>query len=224
MQRSRLAAVCGCLGALGVFGAALGPILIHARAVTPLAGFRSFFLVGLSFGLIALVLSPFAFHATGASGGRSARGLAWLGFACGALLLGVVVANVRGGAGAPAVNDVTTDLSDPPAFASDPAGRGRDMSYPAAFVPLVRRAHPDLATIHLASEPSAALARAGETAKTLGWEVVAVDAHAGTLLARHTTRVFRFIDDVMVRVRSADGGGALVDVPRSRATAAASQA
>jgi len=212
MQRSRTAAVCGWLGALGVFAAVLGPVLIHAGAVTPLAGFRSFFVPGLLLGVIALLLSPFAFRATRASAARSGRGLAWLGFACGALLAGVIAAQVRGGAGAPAVNDVSTDLADPPAFTSDPAGRGRDMGYPADFVPLVRRAHPDLATIRVASGPAAALAHAGETAKALGWEVVAVDARAGTLLARDTTRFFRFVDDVIVRVRLADGGGSLVDV------------
>ena len=51
-----------------------------------------------------------------------------------------------------------------------------------------------------------------ETARELGWEVVGVDPAAGTLLARDTTRIFRFVDDVVVRVRSAEGGGSLVDV------------
>ena len=212
MQRSRLAVVCGFLGALGVFDAVLGPVLIHAGAVTPFFGFRSFFVLGLLCGLIALLLSPFAFRATRASAGRSGRGLAWLGFACGALLVGVVVAGARGGAGVPAINDITTNLADPPAFASDPADAGRDMSYPADFVPLVQQAYPDLVTIRVSGEPVEALARSGETAKALGWEVVSVDAAAGTLLARQTTKVFRFVDDVIVRVRPADGGGALVDV------------
>lgn len=212
MRRSRLAVACGFLGALGVFDAGLGPVLIHAGAVTPFVGFRSFFVLGLLFGLVALLLSPFALRATRASAGRSGRGLAWLGFLCGALLVGLVVLGARDGAGVPILNDITTNLADPPAFASDPAGRGRDMRYPADFVPLVRRAYPDLVTIRLADEPAAALARAGETVEALGWEVVSVDAAAGTLLARHTTRVFRFVDDVVVRVRPADGGGALVDI------------
>jgi uncharacterized protein (DUF1499 family) len=212
MQRSRLAVVCGFLGALGVFDAVLGPVLIHAGAVTPFFGFRAFFVLGLLCGLIALLLSPFALRATRASAGRSGRGLAWLGFACGALLVGVVAAGARGGAGVPAINDITTDLADPPAFASDPAELGRDMAYPADFVPQVQKAYPDLATLRVASEPAQALALSEQAAKALGWEVVAVDAAAGTLLARQTTRVFRFVDDVIVRVRPAEGGGALVDV------------
>ena len=39
-----------------------------------------------------------------------------------------------------------------------------------------------------------------------------MDAAAGTLLARQTSKVFRFVDDILVRVRPGDGGGALVDV------------
>jgi len=212
MQRSRLAVVCGFLGALGVFDAVLGPVLIHAGAVTPFFGFRSFFVLGLLCGLIALLLSPFALRATRASTGRSGRSLAWLGFACGALLMAVVAVGARGGAGVPAINDITTDLADPPAFASDPAEAGRDMAYPADFVPLVEKAYPDLATIRVSTEPAQALALSEQTAKALGWEVVSVDAAAGTLLARQTTKVFRFVDDVTVRVRPADGAGALVDV------------
>lgn len=212
MQRSRLAVVCGFLGALGIFDAVLGPVLIHAGAITPFFGFRTFFLLGALFGLVALVLSPFALRATRASSGRSGRGLAWLGFACGALLVGVVMAGARGGAGVPAINDITTDLADPPAFAGDPADEGRDMAYPADFVPQVQQAYPDLVTVRVASEPAQALALSGETAKALGWEVIAVDSSAGTLLARQTSKVFRFVDDVLVRVRPGDGGGALVDV------------
>jgi len=212
MQRSRLAVVSGFLGALGVFDAVLGPVLIHAGAITPIFGFRNFFLLGALFGLIALLLAPFALRATRAGSGRSGRGLAWLGLACGALLVAVVVSGARGGAGVPPINDITTNLADPPAFTSDPANQDRDMSYPADFVPLVQKAYPDLAPIRVSSEPAQALALAEETARDLGWEVVAVDTGAGVLFARQTSKTFQFVDDVVVRVRPGEGGGAVVDV------------
>jgi uncharacterized protein (DUF1499 family) len=212
MQRSRLAVACGFLGALGVFDAVLGPVLIQLGAVAPLFGFQAFFGLGLLLGLIALVLAPFALRATRADSGRSGRGLAWLGFGCGALLVAVLFVAARPGAGLPPINDISTDLADPPAFASDPAGRGRDMSYPADFVPQVRAAYPDLAPIRVSSDPARALALAEETARGLGWEIVSSDPAVGTLLARETTRIFRFVDDVLVRVRPAEGGGAIVDV------------
>ena len=101
MKRSRLAVACGFLGALGVFDAVLGPVLIHAGAITPIFGFRNFFLLGALLGVVALVLAPFALRATRAGSGRSGRGLAWLGLACGALLVAVVVGGARSGAGVP---------------------------------------------------------------------------------------------------------------------------
>lgn len=211
MQRSRLAVASGFLGALGVFDAALGPVLIQLGVVKPLFGFQAFFGLGLLLGLIALLLSPFALRATRA-GLRSGRGLAWLGFGCGALLVALLFVSARPGAGLPRINDISTDLSDPPAFASDPAGEGRDMAYPADFVPQVKTAYPDLAPIRVSSDSMQTLTRAEETARSLGWEVVAVDQAAGTLIARETSKLFRFVDDVLVRVRPADGGGAIVDV------------
>ena len=211
MQRSRLAVVCGFLGALGVFDAVLGPVLIHAGAIRPFAGFL-FFASGLLFGLLALLLSPFALRATRAGSARTGRGLAWLGFACGAVLVGLVAMNAGSRSGVPPINDITTNLEDPPAFPSDPAGLGRDMSYPADFAPQVREAYADLATVRVSSEPAQALALAEQTARGLGWEGVAADPAAGTLVASDTSRVFRFVDDVVVRVRPAEGGGALVDV------------
>jgi uncharacterized protein (DUF1499 family) len=212
MQRSRLAVACGFLGALGVFDAMLGPVLVHLGAVEPIFGFQAFFGLGLLLGLVALVLAPFALRATRAGSGRSGRGLAWLGFGCGALLVAIVAVSARGGAGVPPINDITTDLADPPAFTSDPAGRGRDMGYPSDFVTQVKAAYPDLAPIRVSSDPARSLALAEETARGLGWEVVSVDPATGTLQAQQTSRLFRFVDDVVVRVRPGEGGGAVVDV------------
>jgi uncharacterized protein (DUF1499 family) len=212
MRRSKLAVTSGFLGALGVFDAVLGPILIHLGAVSPLFGFQAFFGLGLLLGLVALLLSPFALRATRAAAGRTGRGLAWLGFGCGALLVGTLAMSAQPGAGLPPINDITTDLADPPAFASDPAGLGRDMTYPPEFVPQVEAAYPDLAPVLVSSKPAEALALAEQTARELGWEVIEADPAGGTLLARQTTKVFRFVDDIVVRVRPSESGGAVVDV------------
>lgn len=211
MQRSRLAVLCAFFGTLAVFMALLGPALIHLGALSPIGGFMAFGL-GLVAALLAVLLAPFALYVTRASGGRAGRGLAWLGLACGVLLLGGVVGTRLPGSDLPRINDITTDLADPPAFASDPAGMERDMGYPAGFAAEVKRGYPDLAPIRVSSDPARALALAEETARKLGWEVVTVDAAGGTLLARETTKIFRFVDDVVVRVRPADGGGSVVDL------------
>jgi hypothetical protein len=119
MRRSRLAVLCGFLGALGVFAAALGPALIHLGAIQPFTGFLVF-AVGLLFALLALLVTPFALYRTRASARRTGRGLAWLGFLCGALLVGGVVGSRLPGSDLPRINDIATDLADPPAR----AGRG----------------------------------------------------------------------------------------------------
>ncbi len=210
MQRSRLAVVCGFLGALGVFDAMLGPVLIHLGVLRPFAGFL-FFASGLLFALLAVVLAPFALRATRA-GQRTGRGLAWLGLACGAALLIGVGASRQGASSLPRINDITTDVADPPAFPTDPADMGRDMSYPAGFAPQVQQAYADLVPIRTSSDPAQALALADETARGLGWEIVSVDQGAGTLFARDTSKLFMFVDDIVVRVRPAEGGGSIVDV------------
>ena len=211
MQRSRLAVVCAFFGTLAVFAALLGPALIHLGALPPIGGFMVFAL-GLLASLLGLLVAPFALYATRASAGRAGRGLAWLGLACAALLLGGVLGTRLPGSDLPSINDITTDLADPPAFASDPAGMGRDMGYPAGFAAEVKRGYPDLAPIRVSSDPARALALAEETARKFGWEAVTVDAAAGTVLARDTSKVFRFVDDVVVRVRPAEGGGSVVDL------------
>ena len=211
MQRSRLAVIGGFLGALGIFDAVIGPVLIHLGVLRPIGGFL-FFGSGLLFGLVAVLLSPFALYATRAVGGRSGRQLAVLGLCCGALLLASVGVARRGTAGLPRINDITTDLANPPAFQGDPAGGSRDMSYPADFVPQVKAAYPDLAPIRVSGDPARTLALAEQTARALGWEIVAVDQGAGTLFARETSKLFLFVDDIVVRVRPAEAGGAIVDV------------
>ncbi|MCP5058454.1 MAG: DUF1499 domain-containing protein [bacterium] len=212
MQRSKLALVAGVLGALALFDAVMGPILIHLGLVSPMFGFQWLFLLGVLEGLIALVLGLIALRMTGAGSGTSGRNLAWLGVGSGTVMLLVLLATAGPSRNVPPINDISTDLDDPPAFSVDPADRARDMAYPEDFKPQVRTAYPDLAAQPTAAEPARALELAEATAKKLGWEVVAVEAAAGTVLARDTTGIFQFVDDIVVRVRPAEGGGSLVDV------------
>ena len=69
-----------------------------------------------------------------------------------------------------------------------------------------------LAPFALARPPAQTLAEVRTAAEALGWEVIAVHPADGRLEATHTTAIFRFVDDVVVRVRPASGSGSLVDV------------
>ncbi len=212
MKRSVLAVVAAVLGALSLFDIALGPLLIHAGVVTPLFGFQWLFGLGLLEGLVALVLGAIALYRTKQGSGRTGSGLARFGFGAGVAAVAVLALSAGPAREFPPINDITTDLADPPSFAIDPSGRGRDMSYPADFVPQVKAAYPDLAPIRVSSAAADTLALAEQTARELGWDVAQADVATGTLSASQTTRLFLFVDDILVRVRPQPDGGALVDV------------
>jgi uncharacterized protein (DUF1499 family) len=153
---------------------------------------------------------------------RTGRGLAWLGLLASVAVLAAAAAHASAGRGLPRIHDVTTDPADPPAFElalAEPENAGRDLAYPAEFAAVQRAAYPDLDPIAVAAPPGEALERARRAAQAIGLEVVAVrppaDAKSdGALEARHVSRVFRFVDDVAIRVRPAPDGS-IVDV-RSR--------
>ena len=209
MERSKLAVAAAFSSGLALFFSVSSPPFIWLGWIRPMVGFQAWALFSLV-ALIGLILGFFAIRATG-SGKKAGRGFAIFGTGLGALVGGVFIFSAASGGGYPSINDVATDLDDPPVFASDPADRGRDMGYPADFVPTVKDAYPDLAPIETTNDPLRALDLAVQAAEGLGWEVVEADRKAGTLLARHTTSVFRFVDDVVVRVRPREGG-AVVDL------------
>lgn len=216
MRRSWLAVAAGALGALALFDALLGPVLVHLGAVSPLFAFQWMFLISLLEGLLGLLLGLGALHRTRASAGRTGRGLAWTGVLGGAAVLAVAAGWILATRDVPPIHDVTTRPGDPPAFVVLAEVEGHDDAgapYPERNAALQREAYPELAPIELREAPPAeAFERAREAARALGWEIVAADPEAGRLEATDTSLFFRFVDDVVVRVRPAPGGGSVVDV------------
>ncbi len=202
------------LGCVGVALLAIGPVLIQLGALSPFLGFRCFML-GALVGLLAALLGGIALWMTRASTGRSGRGHAAIGAAMGLGSLVIVILGVGSSAGLPAINDITTDPTDPPLFRAaqeQPANAGRDLSYPGEeFASQQRSAYPDLQPILVETSAKVTFERVRATAANLGWEIVAENADDGVLEAKETTRVFRFVDDVVVRVRPSDSGS-VVDV------------
>jgi len=105
---------------------------------------------------------------------------------------------------ASAINDVTTDTENPPAFVAVlPLRATAPVSaiYPGSETANAqRRAYPDIVPLELPVPPAAAFARALDAAKAMGWEVAAADPATGRLEATATTPWFGFRDDVVVRV------------------------
>ncbi len=210
---------------------ALGLLVVGAGSaytglLRPELGFRVF-LLGLLVSLLALLLGGVALLLTGSPPSRPGRGQALLGTGLGGLGVAVLVVAALPGASVPPINDITTDLDDPPRFVAaldDPSNPDRtDMSHPGAEMAAQQRAgYPDLAPTDLPVPPAEALERAAEAARALGWEGVARDPAGLRLEARDTSTIFRFVDDVVVRVRPHPQGsgvqGSRVDV-RSRSRA-----
>lgn len=115
----------------------------------------------------------------------------------------------------PPIHDITTDMTDPPAFvavlplrasATNAAEYAGD-----SIAALQRAAYPHVRPLSLPVPPQAAFDRAVAAAKVMGWEIVAGDSPSGRLEATATTTWFGFKDDVVVRIR-AEEGGSRVDV------------
>ena len=194
------------LGFAAVVGAILGVGLAWLRLVPALTGFAIFALSGIVATLvgIASLIQVVRGRRLTAGGG--------LGLASAVLF----VLSAMPGAGAPRINDFTTDLADPPAFrqaGSLPANTRRDMTYPPAFAEMQRACCNDLAPARLTVGPDQAFIRARETAEHMpSWTITATDPAGGTIEAVATTRLFGFQDDIVIRVRSAGDTSSRVDM------------
>src|SRR5690606_5131440 len=116
----------------------------------------------------------------------------------------------------PPIHDISTDTEDPPDFVAvlplradapntTEYGGSPDMT-PERLSELTHEAYPDLTTMMLPVPPDAAFERAAAAVEALGWELVEAAPEDGRIEATDTTFWFRFKDDVVIRIRPADGG------------------
>jgi len=214
--RRALTRTAASLAAAAALALAAGAVLSYTGVVRPFTGFKLFgaaapaALGAVLLGFAGLVLS----RSDDADADRvRARNALLAGIA---IVFVFVLASLPG-RGKPRINDITTDLADPPAFvaaASDPANAGRDLSYPPDFALQQQAGYPALAPIVVAGTPADVFPRALSAAEGLGWKVVASDPGAGTFEANQTSTLFHFVDDVSVRVRPdpADPAKSRIDV------------
>jgi uncharacterized protein (DUF1499 family) len=164
------------------------------------------------FGLLALslLLAVAAIVLLLASARRAAPTMTLAGLAIALAVILVPVGFAWAARGAPAIHDISTDLSDPPRFDAVLALRGSGANPVAPpderRISRQRDAYPDVQPLVLPVPPGEAFSRALRAAHTLGWEVIATDPHRGHLEAVDTTRWFGFKDDVVVRILDAPAG------------------
>ena len=158
---------------------------------------------GALLGLIAIAVSLF----TGARGGI------WLAVA--AIVIGTATAAVpwhlnqlRGKY--PSINDITTDMTDPPQFVAAIPLRAAEAGNTAAYggaatADRQRKAYPDIVPLILPIPPAEAFAKARAEAERMGWTIDASDPAGGRIEAYDRSRWFGFADDIAIRVTPADG-------------------
>lgn len=185
-------------------------IALRLGVLPPLAGFGAFVAIWIGGAVTGLILGLLALRSA------ETRPEAWPTILLAVLLI-APIAWLLPGLRRPPIHDITTSFEDPPAFVAAlqaPANRGRDLSYPdgGEDVPARQReAYPEIAPVQVDMAPIEALQRSLTVARELGWEVVDVDATERRLEATATSGFFRFVDDIVVRVR-ADGDGSRIDL------------
>ena len=211
---STIALVSGLLApALAVGGA----FLAHGGALSSYAGFR-LFLLGVPLAAIGLLFGTFASFRGRGGRNRGAVLKAALGSTAAVMTIAAVVGVAAPGAGHPLINDITTDTDDPPRFVAAlraQPGAG-EMAYPRAFAEQQKRAYPGVATRTMAVPPEQAFDHVREALEGMqNIRVVDASKSEGRIEAVAVSRVFRFVDDVVVRIRPSSDGGSRVDI-RSR--------
>ena len=135
--------------------------------------------------------------------------------AIGGLAAGVPGWQMRQAYALPPIHDIRTDTRDPPQFVAVLPLRA-DAPNPAEYggeeiAAQQRAAYPKVVPLRLKAPPKIVFAKALDSARAMGWEIVAADAGSGRIEATATTLMFGFKDDVVVRIR-AEGRGSVVDV------------
>lgn len=203
----------------------LGAGLAIASALVIVAG-----PVGYRLGILSLRVALLTFLRWGVYGGIAAAVVSLAGFvvtltrpkearrgilvAAISLLVGVVLIGIPGrfrlGPPTPPIHDITTDTQEPPEYVAVLPLR---VNAPNTTVyggeriaSQQREAYPELQPLMLSVPPPQAFERALATVREMGWALVAADAAAGRIEATDTTFWYGFKDDVVIRVRSADGG------------------
>lgn len=172
---------------------------------------RYAFLLGAAGGIVALLGVIITWR-----GGGKRRTMAIIGLVAAVATVLAIYSWRAKARSLPFIHDITTSVDDPPAFAVIPPRvyTERELGVlppPEEQKAMIREAYGDLETLVVEADVAGTTALAAEAAQELGWEIVARDPAAGRLEATDSTFWFGFKDDIVVRIRAADGGSA-VDV------------
>jgi uncharacterized protein (DUF1499 family) len=207
------------MGFLAPLIAAAGAFLANRGITSPFGGFL-FFAAAIPAALLALLSGLVAL--VRARGGRnpSAKRKAAGAMALAAMTLAAVGGLASPGAGYPRINDITTDTDDPPGFVANlklQRNPGLSMAYDHAFAPIQKLAYPTIGPRTVEMPPDQAFERLRDSLEHLpNMRVIYASVKEGRIEAISVSRIFRFVDDVVVRIRPTTEGSVIDVRSRSR--------
>ena len=110
----------------------------------------------------------------------------------------------------PAIHDITTDTEHPPEYEGTLKAKGPD-GKEATTTALQKKYYPDIRAQAELTSAQKLFDRAVRSAKSMGWNLVAIVPDQGRIEATSTTLWFGFTDDIVIRVKPA-GMGARLDI------------
>jgi hypothetical protein len=136
-----------------------------------------------------------------------------IGLAVLALVAALLVARLIFSRFVPPIHDISTDLEDPPVFVAVLPLRAKAPNAATHGGPRVaalqRRFYPDLVPLETTLLPATLHERALAGVIAAGWHLVASDPATGRIEATAQTRLFRFRDDIVIRIRPTPTGSRL---------------
>jgi len=119
----------------------------------------------------------------------------------------------------PRMHDITTDTDSPPSFKAVLPARQAEHAGTAVYggadlAKMQKQAYPDIAPVLTTLPPAEAFGRALDTAKGLGWTIVATGPADGIIEASQSSFWFHFTDDMVIRVAARTDGqpGSRIDI------------
>lgn len=130
--------------------------------------------------------------------------LSLLALVCGILAFGLPYSWKMKAVDYPRIHDITTDPDNPPQFVALAPMRDGRVAYGGTAIAVMQlKAYPDIKTV-VVNEPAQQVFRnALETARAMGWQIVAEVPQEGRIEASDTTFWFGFTDDIAIRVTPA---------------------
>ena len=190
----------------------LAPALARLHVVAPLPGLVAFLssvvpgTVALIVGIVLLVL------------GQRTGGL--ISATIGVLPLFFIVLSLLMARPYPAINDISTNLDNPPVFVAAitaPDNQGKSLAYPEDFKEAVETSYPGLISLQVDRPAEETFRLVRQIAEhQAGWRVTRIDEATLTLEGSETKGIFQFTDDFIIRVQPMEGSSQIDMRSRSR--------